>query len=481
MEDVPMMSGGRKYEEVLKNISTMTPIECSGVPAAEDIQKRLEEGKKEFVASVQSVLDALMKMSALDLELGDSAKMAVNVSSRLSDAAGRIQEIASIASESTSEVAAAHENLTENIETVSESSEEILKRITESKNQLEMVIDVSDKTIEKSIEMKSDMEKLLQVISNMNEVIASINGISAQTNLLALNASIEAARAGEAGKGFAIVAEEIRKLADETKGLTANMDGFVVSIQEASQQSSASIDMTVSSLETINEHLQNVQKTNTENKGRIEDISEAINTTAAASQEIYSSVIQLEEQSAKVEEETTVLNEQAKNMNQVSSSLEDIIKPISKIEGGLDETAKRMGRMSEDLFYMMDNQMFRNTIQGAIIAHQKWVATLERMVAEGVIIPLQTDASKCGFGHFYYAMEPKNPHIKGLWDGIEAKHKELHGIGKSTIQAVWDENNIKAQEELEHAHHLSQELIGEFQKILKEVEGLDSRKERVFK
>lgn len=475
-----MMNGTKKYEEIIKNISSMTPVVNGRVPEAEMIQKRLAQGKQEFELAVQAVLDALMKMSTLDLSLGDNSKLVTRVSGELSEAAEKIQEIAVVASHSTSEVSAAHENLTENIGTVSDSSEEILKGIKESESQLKLVMEVSGKTIDNSIEMKSDMEKLLEVIFNMNEVIASINGISAQTNLLALNASIEAARAGEAGKGFAIVAEEIRKLADETKSLTANMDGFVTSIQEASQQSSQSIDVTVASLEEINEHLKKVHETNIVNKKSVEEISEAINTTAAASQEIYSSVVQLEEQAVKVEEETGILNEQAKTMKQVSDSLGEIIKPVASIENQLDETAKRMGRMSEDVFYMLDNQMFASAIQAAISAHRNWVSTLEKIVTEGVVVPLQTDASKCGFGHFYYAMKPKHIEIKGLWDGIEAKHKELHGIGKSAIQAVWDENDVRAREELEHANQLSQELIGDFEKILGIVEELDRKKEQVF-
>lgn len=297
-------------------------------------------------------------------------------------------------------------------------------------------MEVSGKTIDNSMEMKADMEKLLEIISHMNEVIAAINGISAQTNLLALNASIEAARAVEAGKGFAVVAEEIRNLADETKALLLIWMDFCQVF---------------------------------------------ITTTVSASQEIYSSVVQLEEQAVKVEEETVVLNEQANTMKQVSNSLEEIIKPVSVIESQMDETAKRMGRMSEDVFYMLDNQMFVNAVQGAITAHQNWVSTLEKIVTEGVIVPLQTDASKCGFGHSYYAMKPKNTQIKSVWDGIEAKHNELHGIGKSAIQAVWDEDEIKAQEELERAQQLSKEVIGEFQKILEIVEELERKKEQVFR
>lgn len=474
------MNGRKKYEDILKNISTMVPIKDSSVPAAEDIQKRLGQGKKEFEISLQSVLDALMEMSALDLALSDNSKYITQASSKLSEVAAEIQDIVSVVSHGTKEVSNAQGELAEHIEKVSSSSEEIFKGITESESQLEKVMEVSGKTINNSMEMKADMEKLLQMISHMNEVIASINGISAQTNLLALNASIEAARAGEAGRGFAIVAEEIRELADQTKGLTANMDSFVASIQEASQQSSKSIDVTVSSLENINERLLNVQKVNTENKESIQNISEAINVTVAAGEEIYSSVLQLEEQAERVEEETVILNEQAGNMAQISDSLQEIIKPITAIESQMDDTAKRMGKMSEDVFYMLDNQMFMNSVRGAIIAHQKWVDILTEIVTEGAIIPLQTDATKCGFGHFYYSIKPKNPQVRSIWDGIEAKHKELHGIGKKALQAVWNGNDASAREAVEDARNRSKELIGEFQKMLSLVEELERQKEQVF-
>lgn len=458
----------------------MNPLTTSGVPVADDIQKRLNQGKKEFETAVQTVFDALMKMSALDLSLGENSRLISQVSGKLFEAAEEIREVAVTASESTTEVTAAHENLTENIEKISYNLEDILKGITKSEGQLEEIVVVAGDTIDSSKDMKSDMDKLVHVISKMNEVIASINGISAQTNLLALNASIEAARAGEAGRGFAIVAEEIRKLADQTKNLTANMSEFVSSIQKASQESSDSIGMTVKSLGVINEHLHTIQKTNVENKDSIENISDAVTTTAAASEEIYGSVVQLGEQILNVEEETVTLNKQATDMKQISDSLEDIIKPVAAIEAEMDDTARRMGKMSEDIFYMLGNQMFMNTIRNAISAHENWVKTLEQIVKEGVVIPLQTDATKCGFGHFYYAVNPKNIRLKEVWDGIDGRHKELHNIGKRAIQAIWDENDMKAQEELQSAQNLSKTLIGEFQKILKIVEELDSKKERVF-
>ena len=96
-----MKSGGRKYEDILQKISTMDSVENTGVTMAEKIQKRLEQGKQEFEVSVQAVLDALMKMSALDLSLGDNSRLITKVSGELFEVAGKIQEIAVVASQST--------------------------------------------------------------------------------------------------------------------------------------------------------------------------------------------------------------------------------------------------------------------------------------------------------------------------------------------------------------------------------------------
>ena len=117
----------------------------------------------------------------------------------------------------------------------------------------------------------------------MNEVIEGINAISEQTNLLALNASIEAARAGEAGKGFAVVAEEIRQLAEGTKQLTGNMGEFVEGIRDASEKSSKSVDVAITSLDNIDQKINAVWNINDENKKNVGTISESIGSLAGIS------------------------------------------------------------------------------------------------------------------------------------------------------------------------------------------------------
>ena len=320
----------------------------------------------------------------------------------------------------------------------------------------------------------------MDVINHMNEVIEGINAISEQTNLLALNASIEAARAGEAGKGFAVVAEEIRQLAEGTKQLTGNMGEFVEGIRDASEKSSKSVDVAITSLDNIDQKINAVWNINDENKKNVGTISESIGSLAGISEEISSSMNVLETQVSCIEDQCSNLSNDAELLTVINVNLKGSLEPLTQVETGMDNVAKVIGEMSRDAFYRMDNAVFDTYVQKAMEAHRAWLETLNTMVTEKNVLPLQFDDTKCGFGHFYHSMHPGNPAIAPVWNALAEKHRRFHGYGKEVQQALFDENAERAEEIYQEAEKCSNELQNDFASILNISAGLSQNGQSVF-
>ena len=469
---------GKKDADYIRFVAEMKAEDYAKAdPKILEMYERLQSGRTQFEKVLEKNLQAVMQISALDISVEHCAKEITRITDQVANASENIHQVTSATTKVTEEVANAHEGLTYTIIEASTEAETVYTKIKSGQQELTSIKDLSTKTIEDSQEMKADMNELLTVINRMNEVIEGINAISEQTNLLALNASIEAARAGEAGKGFAVVAEEIRQLAEGTKKLTGNMGEFVKGIQGASQKSSSSVTTAIDALDTINQRINSVWQINEENKKSVGRITESISSLASASEEISTSMDELSSQSVKIEEQGANIKDETSFLHGLGAALKDAAAPVTEIEKELDDAAKIMGQMGKDAFYMLANGQFENYVQKAIIAHQKWLESLHRIVEDRTIYPLQMDDTKCGFGHFYYAMVPQNEQVLSVWKGIAEKHKQFHGYGSQVQKAIFNEDYEKAEELYKQAADHSEKLIADLNQIIAIVEDLTEKQE----
>lgn len=445
-----------------------------------NIHQRLMKGRKEFEQAVTKTMDAVIHLSSLDLMLETNVETVEQINTSISDAVNAISKSADSTAYIATEVSNAHESLTTTIIEVSDESGKIMEDICNCENELTSISGLSTSAISTAQEMRADIYGLLDIIRNMNEVLEAINSISAQTNLLALNASIEAARAGEAGKGFSVVAEEIRSLADETKSLTGRMGTFITDIQVASQKSSDSVDTAVSKLEHMNESIQNVWKITGNNRTGMNHIADSVSSLAAVSEEISSSMNELDNQVQEASRECQILKENTGSLAISSHAIAELVEPSKAIEQHLGESVKIMGTMAQDAFYMLDNQIILNCLNSAIDAHKNWLNTLKDIAQTGKLKVLQTDCKKCGLGRFYYAFKPLNPKITNLWDGLGNKHKTFHSYGAEMISAVRSGRTKELQQIYKKAESCSEELISDFQTLIRMIESLTKDHIRIF-
>lgn len=444
---------------LMKAISELKDADYSREPELNGIYRRLQQGRKQFAEAFDKNIKAVMQISSLDLTMQYQNDKIVDISRRLSRATETL--FGSSGREMKGNSGNIHEEMTHNIVEVSSAADNVYRKIESAQDELTTIRELSEQTVQVSHSMKSDMDSLQNFIGHLNDVIAGIETISLQTSLLSLNASIEAARAGEAGRGFAVVAGEIRELAERTQQLTRNMGEFVNDIRAASQKSADSTMETISILDSMTEKIQNVWALNSENQEHVSRVNETISSIAAVSKEISSSMTEMENQ----------LRDSTEFMSNVSRDLIKAVEPVVDIEKTLDDTVKQMGTMTEDAFYHLKNEEFAKYVSNAITAHNTWLGNLQNMVRQRTVLPLQLNATKCGFGHFYYAMTPQIPEILPIWNGLGEKHRRFHQYGAAVIQAIQNEQYSIAEQACNEAQQYSLNLIADMEKMLQLIKG----------
>ena len=201
--------------KMLENIRNMTKTIQKTAESVADASGTLTNTAEQSAHATQSVAQSITEVAEASHGQMDS----------VSEAKHQVQAFTRGLSNATSAI----ENIADDIEHTSQKAEEGNQLVVATVDQMNAIAD----TAVSSSEVVAKLGERSKEIGNIVEVIS---GISGQTNLLALNAAIEAARAGEHGHGFAVVAEEVRKLAEESQNASKQIGDLIRAIQEETEE-----------------------------------------------------------------------------------------------------------------------------------------------------------------------------------------------------------------------------------------------------
>jgi len=151
------------------------------------------------------------------------------------------------------------ENVVKNALQSSEDAKKVLENLTNNKENIFTLTQHIKKSIETEADMADKLSQLSTEATQVKDILTVINDIADQTNLLALNAAIEAARAGEHGRGFAVVADEVRKLAERTQKSLIEINSTINVIVQSIVETSDTINKNAEEIGTLNDISLNVE------------------------------------------------------------------------------------------------------------------------------------------------------------------------------------------------------------------------------
>ena len=267
---------------------------------AQEAMQQAEAASKEAQAKTQAMLVAADKLEAvgnvvssasteLSAQIEQSDRGAAESASRLSEAATAMNEMNATVQE-----------VAKNAGAASTASAETREKAEAGAQVVEKAVHSIEQVHQMSLELKDDMAQLNEHAQDITRIMGVISDIADQTNLLALNAAIEAARAGEAGRGFAVVADEVRKLAEKTMSSTNDVGNAIKAIQESTAKSMSGVDNAVERIgeatELANQSgqaLQEIVATVEATGDQVNAIATASEEQSAASEEINQSIVQV--------------------------------------------------------------------------------------------------------------------------------------------------------------------------------------------
>lgn len=271
-------------------------------------REKEEESRKKELSRLTNLSQTLKEEIQKTLgNVVERAQSAMTASEEMAQTSAEVVKGSSDAIQTTTEASA-------NAESVAAATEELSASIHEISSQVSQATKITQGAVNTAHKTNHTVQDLEQAALRIGTVVNLISDIAEQTNLLALNATIEAARAGEAGKGFAVVASEVKNLANQTTKATEDITTQIGEVQGATKES-------VIAIEGITKTIQEIDSISS-------SIAAAVEEQSAATGEISANTHQASKSTREVGNKIRMLNQELEKTGEHSFKLKDMISRI---------------------------------------------------------------------------------------------------------------------------------------------------------
>ena len=297
---------------------------------AEAAQKKAESGRQVIIDAAKRLESVVERMTSSSEELSAQVEQASNgaliQTERVSETATAMEEMNATVLEVASNAGNAASESDKAREKARNGSNVVSKAVGSIQNVENQIND-----------LKVHMSSLGKQTEDIGSIMNVISDIADQTNLLALNAAIEAARAGEAGRGFAVVADEVRKLAEKTMTATNEVGEAIGNIQRGSRDSMSSMDKAVVTIEEASELATLSGEALDEIVALVDGTTDQVQAIAAASEQQSATS---EEINRAVEEINRISTETSTSMSQSAIAVDELAQQSQELKSLVDEMVR---------------------------------------------------------------------------------------------------------------------------------------------
>lgn len=394
---------------------------------------------------------SVSKLNLSITELQELGKHLVEVGKNLKQADTGVEEIASAA-----------QMVAEQTQSMQESYIALTEVARSGKENLSQVVLSIDNLKTSSLSTLENARQLEQISRDIGAISSTIMAVSDQTNLLALNAAIESARAGEHGRGFSVVAEEVRKLAEETALYAQQINDLISNVQ-------THISSFVNQIESMAEIIDEGNKTTT---GVAEKLEEIVQYVVNVERSVYDISAAMEEQSASSQEISAVVNSVTEVSQNLLENLGETIQHIREQVDNFSELtriADETNQISDSLRsiiqqYRLPDEVILNQVKED---HRNFVRKYEFIVAQKLHHdPEQVvDHLNCRLGKWYANVT--DPVTLEVFEKYAARpHEEIHDLARQAVTLNNEGQHEEALEVIAKMHQYSNEIIAAIDQIM---------------